>query len=128
MDYSFPKNQHLRRSRDIRWLIKSGRKYVSSSMILYVIKTADQTLKAGFIVSKRLGQAVLRNRVKRLMREAFRTQKHLFGEGRWLVFLARSGVKEWKYSTVFDEMAQLTQKIKSEELRLKNEETSDFHH
>jgi ribonuclease P protein component len=113
LDYSFPKSQHLRRSKDIRWLIKSGRKYVSSSMILYVIKTADQTLKAGFIVSKRVGQAVLRNRVKRLMREAFRTQKHLFGEQRWLVFLARSGVKEWKHSTIFDEMTQLAQKIKS---------------
>lgn len=84
---------------------------MGSIIILYVKKNEGQTLKAGFIVSKRLGSAVVRNRIKRLMREAFRKQKNLFGEGISLVFLARSGLREWTFSKVFDEIALLREKI-----------------
>jgi ribonuclease P protein component len=112
LDFSFPKEQHLRRSKDIRWLMTSGRKYISPSMILYAAQVKDEPLKAGFVVSKRLGQATLRNRIKRLMREAFRTQKNLFEKGSWLVFVARSGVKDWNYSGLSEEMVRFSTKTK----------------
>jgi ribonuclease P protein component len=110
---SFQKNQRLTLSKDIRWLIQTGEKYVASFMILHARRMGEGPLKATFIASKRVGPAVIRNRVKRLMREAFRNQKHLFNQGCWLVFIARPKKDRdaWKQKMVFEQMAGLAKQI-----------------
>lgn len=110
--YSFPKSEHLRRSVDIRGVFQTGQKCVGSFMVLYAKASPEGTLKAAFVVSKKIGKAALRNRAKRLMREAFRHEKVLFGKRYWLVFLARTGVCDWAYSKISEEMKQLSKKIK----------------
>lgn len=115
LNRSLQKNQRLTLSKDIRWLIQTGEKYVASFMILHARRMAEGSLKATFIASKRVGPAVTRNRVKRLMREAFRNQKHLFGQGCWLVFIARpkKDRNAWKQKLIFEQMASLAKQVSS---------------
>jgi ribonuclease P protein component len=58
--------------------------------------------RVGFVVSKRLGGAVQRNRIKRQMREVVRLQSAALKPGFDLVFIARQPIREAPYA----EMAQ----------------------
>ena len=63
------KSYMLKKNKEFRYVYKRGTSYASGSMILICIKN-KQGPRFGFSVNKKLGKAVRRNRVKRLMREA----------------------------------------------------------
>lgn len=51
---------------------QDGRKYWNRYFVIYTRNTETDTLRLGITVSKKVGKSVKRNRVKRLIREAFR--------------------------------------------------------
>ena len=61
----------LKSEKDFSLVFKKGKRLCSSALIMIIIPS-DQ-LKAGFAVSKKHGGSVKRNRIKRLLRESFRS-------------------------------------------------------
>lgn len=66
--------------------------------------------RLGITASRKLGGAVVRNRVKRRVREAFRRHKVLFPSGVDLVFVAKKSASETEYDQVVREMEKLCRK------------------
>ncbi|MDX9694701.1 MAG: ribonuclease P protein component [Bacteroidales bacterium] len=84
---SFLKSDRLKSNKSIEFLIRKGRilRYfpLKAHFIIAEVKepTTKSTIKAAFIVPKRLfKKAIDRNRLKRLMREAFRKNKGSISE------------------------------------------------
>ena len=79
MNYTFNKKEKLKSQKLIEQLFSQGQSVVAHPMRLVYLKTEfDEAIKikAGVSVSKRhFKKAVDRNRIKRLMREAYRLQK-----------------------------------------------------
>lgn len=70
----FPKAFHLVRRREFLACYEQGRRLHSKGFILFVLQrpAPPEHWRVGLAVSKKTGHAVLRNRVKRLLREFFR--------------------------------------------------------
>ena len=62
----------------------------NSIMVLYARKNRTGTNRVGITVSKRLGHAVVRNRVRRRLREVYRLNEERFLPGWDIVVVARS--------------------------------------
>lgn len=68
------KQHRLRKSKDFTQVRREGRSWADRLLVLIAHRTHNPTSRFGFSVSKRVGNAVVRNRVKRRLREAVRTE------------------------------------------------------
>lgn len=81
MRYTLRKNEILRGRNTFSKVFSSGNKMVDKYITcFYQLENSDtetNRVMVGFAVSKRIGKAVVRNRIKRLMRESYRLNKHI---------------------------------------------------
>jgi ribonuclease P protein component len=76
----FPKSHRLLRHSDFERVYKQGRRHFAAHMTVFYLRRADSELKGprvGFTVSKALGGAVQRNRIRRRLREGVRLSDFL---------------------------------------------------
>ena len=94
MRYPAGKELRLRRRADIGRLFDHGRRASDGVMTILAAPRADAPgpLRMAVVVSRRVGGAVQRNRVKRICREAFRLVRPDMPDG-WDVVLAPRGGK-----------------------------------
>ena len=83
--------ERLRCARSYQRAFEQGEKLVGSLFILYVLPTSEPHSRLGMAVSKRIGNALVRNRIKRCLRETFRRHKALLLASCDLVCVARRG-------------------------------------
>src|SRR5215470_15845732 len=81
--------ERLRCPRVYQRVFEQGEKLVGSLFILYVLPTSEPYSRLGLAVSKRIGNAVVRNRIKRSLRETFRRHKAFLLSSCDLVCVAR---------------------------------------
>ena len=67
----YPKNNRIVKASDFDYVIQNGYKYFCPAFAIYFIKDKEEK-KIGFIVNNKVGNAVIRNKVKRELRELFR--------------------------------------------------------
>lgn len=93
-----PKEHRLTRSKEFARVRRFGRSTGSQLFVLYALRTGSPERRIGFSVSKRVGKATIRNRVKRRLREAVRSQLAAVPAGYDLVFIARPAAAEATYA------------------------------
>lgn len=69
---------------------KKGVCYVHGLVVVYVLKNKLGKVRIGITSSKKIGKAVMRNRARRVIREAVRASGLKFNQGYDLIFVARS--------------------------------------
>jgi len=79
----------IKSNRDFRFCYRKGRSAGSRQLVLYCRRRADPQVRFGFVVSKKIGGAVERNRVRRVLREACRLNGEMFPPGGDYVLVAR---------------------------------------
>src|ERR671933_2531462 len=88
-----------------RSVFTSGRSHARGSVVLYTAKRPDGgPPRAGFVVSRKVGGSVARNRAKRLLREALRLEGRGLPEGLDLVLVARPSIAGATYPQVADDL------------------------
>lgn len=78
MDACFPRRNRILRRADFNRAMKKGRKAHTWNLILFAADNGTGEPRLGLAIGRKVGNAAVRNRWKRLIREVFRTRiKHL---------------------------------------------------
>jgi ribonuclease P protein component len=72
---AFPKNRRLVSNRQFKAVLDQGHRASDRLLVVYMAQNTIGYPRLGVSVGRLCGDAVVRNRVKRLMREAFRTSQ-----------------------------------------------------
>ena len=94
------RHYRLRRNNDFLQVRRFGKTYASPLMVLAFVRNELDHSRFGFVVSKRLGKAVQRNKIKRRMREATRLLIPSIKPGFDLVFIARRPIAQAAYEEI----------------------------
>jgi ribonuclease P protein component len=103
----------LKKEKDFNLVFSKGKRLFSKDLTMVYIPSKE--LKVGFAVSKKHGGSVQRNRIKRLLREAFRSFTPEIGKNFFFVFIPKVN-KEYTLKGFIDSMGYLFKKggIKAE--------------
>ncbi len=109
-----PSDQRLRNNRHFRRVYTRGRSIVQDVAVLYVWNREGNALnevpgqRIGFVISKKLGKAVCRNRLKRQLREAVRLQMGQMRPGTYdIIFVGRKGLSKATWHDIQKVVASL---------------------
>lgn len=91
---------------DFSRVYREGRRYAGEILVLYVRPT-EFGRRVGVTAGRRLGGAVIRNRAKRRLREAFRRIEGRLCASGDIVLVARSGTIAAGFTQIMDEMEAL---------------------
>ncbi|MBQ4167888.1 MAG: ribonuclease P protein component [Clostridia bacterium] len=100
----------LKRNKEFRRVYKAGKSVACRTMVLIYLKGPAEGVKIGFAVGKRIGGAVVRNKVKRRLREAVTPLLPEMVPGCRLIFVARSPIAEVTYRDMENNVRRLLDK------------------
>jgi len=104
------KEQRLRKRRAFTGVYEGGRSCANLLSVLYYLANRMDITRVGFSVSRRLGKAVVRNRVRRRYREAYRALRDRVLPGYDIVFIARRPAADAQYVEIEASIEQLLRK------------------
>ena len=102
MDYYLP----IKENKDFRRIYARGKSFVNPVLVTYVLKNRSKNLRIGITTSKKTGNAVKRNRSRRVIREAFRMMAPQVQSGYDFVFVARGKTPFVKSTDIYRAMTQ----------------------
>jgi ribonuclease P protein component len=111
--FAFSRKRRLTRSTEFLRVKTEGSAHRGSLMILGVLESESEApapFRAGFVTSKRVGGAIVRNRVRRRLREIVRHHQPALRRGIWLVVIARPPAAGATYRALEDEWLRLAKR------------------
>ncbi len=102
--FGFRKEERIIHPQDFRRVMRSGKKVTSKSFILFFQDNGKGFHRLGIVLRKEVGQATLRNRIRRYIREFFRLHKHLIRGSLDLVILVKKGPLPNRYREAEEEL------------------------
>ncbi len=98
---SIPKNSDFRR------VYRARHSHASSHLVLYALTNGKDKVRIGVSVSKKVGNSVVRHRLKRQLREIFRLTQSQIKPGYDLVVVVREGSEGTPYDDLQEEVMRL---------------------
>jgi ribonuclease P protein component len=90
MRFKFSRSSRLSRASEFSLVKASGKSWTGKHLVLAILKRETEAAsRLGIITTRRLGNAVSRNQVRRRIREIFRLNQHRIQRGLWIVTIAR---------------------------------------
>jgi ribonuclease P protein component len=108
---SFPKTHRLAHRSEYERVKGNGITQGGKLLMLNAMPIENSSSwRAGFVTSARLGGAVVRNRVRRRLREIVRRHQHELRQSIWFVIIARHEAARASYGALEDEWLRLARR------------------
>ena len=93
-------SQSLKKNIDFQNVYKCGKSFANKYLVMYVKENDLQLNRIGISVSKKVGNSVVRHRIKRVILESYRLQEDMFNSGLDMVIIARATAKDRTYEEI----------------------------
>ncbi len=100
----------LKKNKEFKKVYSTGESWVTANLVLYTKPNNLAENRCGFSISKKIGKAVIRNKLRRRLKEILRLNDHKMKKGYDLIFIARKAVVELDYKKLERNVYKLLQK------------------
>lgn len=104
---SFRKDERIRRKKDFERVFVTGKRGKSRYFSWVIAPHEEGKTRLGIVAGRKVGRAVKRNRIKRLLREFFRLNRHRFPVGHDIVIIVKPGIPVCTFADVGNELSGL---------------------
>jgi ribonuclease P protein component len=104
------KKYKIRKNSEFRVVYKKGKSIANRLLVLYIFRNIKKLNRTGVSVSKKVGKSVIRNKVRRLIKESYRLNNTNLKQGYDLVFIARNSAKNRSFLEIQKAMLELFKK------------------
>ena len=104
---TFGKSERILKRRDYLRIYQNGVRVNSESFTVILCHNRSGIRRLGLTVSKKVGNSVKRNRIKRVLREFFRLNKDRFPASQDIVIIAKKNISSLEYQDVCRELEGL---------------------
>lgn len=108
----------LKNSLEFGNVYKQGKSYANKYLVMYITDNDLEINRLGISVSKKVGNSIVRHRITRLIREAYRLNRNQLATGKDIVVVARvnsKGHNYWDIESAFIHLAKLHRIVVSQE-------------
>lgn len=110
----------LKKRYQFNYVYKSGEHFSAEHIVLYYASSKTKNIKVGFAVTKKVGHAVVRNKIRRRLREIVNTSIPKLNHNYNIIVVAKDNITSASFNELKTEFEKLINKAKL----LKNEEIS----
>ena len=96
----FAKENRLKKRKQFNYIHQNGNATSNDLMTLKSVYTKSTCYKVGFSVSKKIGNAVIRNKIKRQMKEAFRKLNFEIPKTYYFIILAKKPIIDATFNDI----------------------------
>lgn len=100
--------QSLHNSIQFSDVYKNGRCKANKYLIMYIKENNNSYNQLGISVSKKVGNSVIRHRIKRLIKESYRLQENMFNSGLDIVVVARGSASSVSFKEIDSALIHLS--------------------
>lgn len=104
----------LKKNYEFRFVLTKGKYYSGKYLECFIVNNNLKKNKIGIAVSKKIGKAVKRNYLKRIIRENYRLNEENVGIGKSIVFLIKkkANINEINFSKIESDMLEILNEVK----------------
>jgi ribonuclease P protein component len=106
------RRRRIRREGEFRRVRQKGRCWSADVLVVCAVRSSLPQTRFGFVVGKRQGGAVVRNRIKRRLREASRQLAPALLPGYDIVMIARGPISTRSTAQLLDLLTEMTRRAK----------------
>ncbi len=90
-------SESLKKNSDFQKVYSAGRSYANRYLVMFILENGTGCNRIGISVSRKVGNSVVRHRLKRLIKEVYRIHEGMFHCGYDIIVIARVTAKEISY-------------------------------
>lgn len=107
----FNNTKGIKKDYEFRKVYKHGKSFANKYLVVYILKNKTDQTRIGISISKKVGNAITRNRIRRRMKEIYRLKiDENIKKGYDLVFISRVAAKDANYKDIEKSMYSLVRK------------------
>ncbi len=103
--------KRLKKNHDFLKVYRKGKSLAQHYIVMYYIANGLKFNRIGFSISKKVGNSVVRNRIRRLIFESFLLQQDKIEQGYDFVFIARKKASVAGFKEVSNNIERLLEKV-----------------
>ena len=100
----------LKKRYQFNYVYKSGEHFSGEHIVLYVVSSKTKNIKVGLAVTKKVGHAVVRNRIRRRLREIIKAKISTLKQSYNIIVVARDNISSASFETLTNEFSKLLKK------------------